>query len=132
MSTIAVEQCSKAARKARSVLAMVIRNYKRPDEQDSLLIYKSYKPGMEYCVKAWSPHLAKDIQTLEKVQRCATKLAPSIKMLSYEIRLKKLKGMENIDQKQFFEFSETGHNLSGYEASSQQKPAGHKKVFLQQ
>ena len=90
---------------------------------------------MEYCVQAWSPRLAKDIHTLERVQRCATKLVPSIKKLSYEIRLKKLdltslerrrtigdlietfkilKGMENIDKEQFFEISDTGHNLRGH------------------
>ena len=130
------EQCSKEARKAISVLPMVKRHVKRLDKQDFLLIYKTYiRPHMEYCVQAWSPHLAKDIQTLERVQRCATKLIPSIKKLSYEIRLKKLdltslerrrtigdlfetfkilKGMENIDKEQFFEISDTGHNLRGH------------------
>ena len=64
------EKCCKAARKARSVLAMVKRNFKRLDKQDFLLIYKIYiRPHMEYCVQAWSSHLVKDIQTLEKVRR---------------------------------------------------------------
>jgi len=57
-------QCSTAAGKARSILAMVKRNFKRLDKEDFLLIYKTYiRPDMEYCVQAWSPHLAKDIQT---------------------------------------------------------------------
>jgi len=44
-------QCSKAAGKARSILAMVKRNFKRLDEEDFLLIYKTYiRPHMEYCV----------------------------------------------------------------------------------
>jgi len=70
---------------------MVKRNFKRLDEEDFLLIYKTYiRPHMEYCVQAWSPHLAKDIQTLEKVQRSSTKIVSSLKKLSYETRLNKL------------------------------------------
>ena len=43
-------QCVKGARKARSVLAMVRRNFKRLDTDDFLLIYKTYvRPHMEYC-----------------------------------------------------------------------------------
>jgi len=84
-------QCSKAAGKARSILAMVKRNFKKLDEEDFLIIYKTYiRPHMEYCVQTWSPHLAKYIQTLEKVQRSATKLVSSLKKLSYEARLNKL------------------------------------------
>ena len=53
-------QCVKALRKARSILAMVRRNFKRLDADDFLLIYKT-RPHMEYCIQAWSPHLVKDI-----------------------------------------------------------------------
>jgi hypothetical protein len=36
---------------------MVKRNFKRLDKEDFPLIYKTYfRPHMEYCVKAWSPH----------------------------------------------------------------------------
>jgi len=35
-------QCVKALRKARSILAMVRRNFKRLDADDFLLIYKTY------------------------------------------------------------------------------------------
>jgi len=83
-------QYSKAAGKARSILAMVKRNFKRLDEEDFMLIYKTYiRPHMEYCFQAWSPHLAKYIQTLEKVQRSSTKIVSSLKKLSYEKRLEK-------------------------------------------
>jgi len=57
-------QCVRAARKARSVFAMVRRNFKRLDADDFLLIYKTYvSPQMEYCIQAWSPHLVKDINS---------------------------------------------------------------------
>ena len=55
------------------------------------LLYKTLvRPHLEYCAPIWSPHLAKDIDVLEKVQRRATKLIPSISTLSYEGRLQEL------------------------------------------
>ena len=68
-------QCLKSAAKARSVIGMVKRNFRRLDKEDFLLLYKTYiRPRMEYCVQAWSPYLKKDIETLERVQRAATKM----------------------------------------------------------
>ena len=41
----------------------------------------------EYCAPIWSPYLAKDIDALERVQHCATKLVKSLSTLRYEDRL---------------------------------------------
>jgi len=44
-------QCVRAEAKARSVMGMVRRNFRRLDKEDFLLIYKMYiRPHMEYCV----------------------------------------------------------------------------------
>jgi len=44
-------QCIKAAAKARAVLGMVKRNFRKLDESDFLILYKTYiRPHMEYCV----------------------------------------------------------------------------------
>jgi len=60
------EQCTQSARKVQAVLGMVKRHFK----ELTLSIYKSYIwPHLEYCVQAWSPHLFKDKDYLEQIQR---------------------------------------------------------------
>ena len=54
-------------------------------------LYKVFvRPHLEYCQQACSPHLIKDQNKLEQIQRRATKLVKSLKELSYEQRLKEL------------------------------------------
>ena len=45
------------------------------------------RPHLEYCIQAWRPHMRKDIDKLERVQRRATRLISEISQLSYEERL---------------------------------------------
>ena len=56
------------------------------------MLYKTYiLPQLEYCIQAWSPGLRKDIDMMEKVQRRATKLIPSLRSKPYHDRLEELK-----------------------------------------
>ena len=74
----------RAAGTARRVVGMVRRNFRRLDRKDFLLIYKAYiRPRLEYSVQAWSPHLVKDIETLERVQMAATNLVPELRKFDY-------------------------------------------------
>ena len=70
---------------------MVRRSFPRLDKDDFLLLYKTYiRPHIEYCLQAGSPHLAKDIDTLERVQKAATNLVSSLKKYNYQKKLKLL------------------------------------------
>ena len=46
------------------------------------------RPHLEYCIQAWNPHLRKDVDMLEQIQRRATKHIPELRDLTYEERLK--------------------------------------------
>ena len=51
-------------------------------------LYKSLvRSKLEYCVQAWRPHLKKDIEVLEKVQRRVTRMIAECKGLEYDRRL---------------------------------------------
>ena len=54
-------------------------------------LYRTFVcPHLKYCAPIWNPHYCKDIDTLEKVQRRATKLVLSVSTLTYESRLNQL------------------------------------------
>ena len=77
--------------KANQTLGMIRRSFVHLDKDIFLLTYKSLvRPIMEYCHTAWSPHLVRDINLLENVQRRATKMVIGMHSLPYEERLKKL------------------------------------------
>ena len=66
-------------------------NFKNRSPSTFTSLYKTLvRPHLEYCAPIWSPHLAKDIDALEKVQRRATTLITSISTLTYEARLEEL------------------------------------------
>ena len=118
------EQCRIAASKGNQVLGMIRRNITYKEKSLIIPLYKAIvRPHLEYCIQAWNPHLRKDVDMLEKIQRRATKLIPELRDLTYEERLKEcglttletrrlrgdqievfkiLNGYENIDSNIFF------------------------------
>ena len=84
-------QCAKAASKANQVLGQLLRGCTWRDPANLTSLYKVYvRPHLEYANQIWSPYKVKDIESIENVQRRATKLVPSLRDLPYEDRLRKL------------------------------------------
>ena len=49
---------------------MIKRGFKNKSRVIMLPLYKSMvRPHLDYCIQAWKPHLRKDVDKLEKVQR---------------------------------------------------------------
>ena len=118
------KQCAKSVGTANRILGMIKRTFCYLDKTVVLQLYKSLvRPHLEYGIQAWRPHLQKDIDLIERVQRRATKLIPTLKDKPYEMRLKLLslttletrrlrgdlievfkilKGFDDIDFRRFF------------------------------
>ena len=78
-----------AVKKANSMLGLIKRNFKYIDEDIFLKLYKALvRPHLEYGQTIWYPQLVRQSQSLEKVQRRATKLVPGLENKSYQDRLR--------------------------------------------
>src|SRR6266496_4784187 len=76
------------SKKANIVLAMIKRNIYFKSKDVIVRLYKALvRPRLEFCVQARCPHLRKDIDLIERVQRRATKLIEGLKDMSYPERL---------------------------------------------
>ena len=83
------EQCCIAASKGNQILGLIRRNITYKGKKLIIPLYKAIvRPHLEYCIQAWRPYHKKDIDTLERIQRRATKMIPELRDLSYEERLK--------------------------------------------
>ena len=83
------EQCGIAASKGNQIFGFIRRNITYKGKKLIIPLYKAIvRPHLEYCIQAWRPYRKKDIDTLERIQRRATKMIPELRDLSYEERLK--------------------------------------------
>ena len=82
------QQCAAAANKARRALFQLRAAITCKDPDIFVPLYCAFvRPHLEYCVQAWAPFLQKDIATLEKVQRLATRMVKGTKGMTYPQRL---------------------------------------------
>ena len=78
------EQCRIAASKGNQVLGIIRINITYKERSLIIPLYKAIvRPRLEYCIQAWNPHLRKDVDMLEKIQRRATKLIPELRDLTH-------------------------------------------------
>ena len=92
-------QVVKAASSANSMLGQIRKTFTCLNEKTLPPLFKALvRPRMEFAIQAWSPYLRKDVQKLEKIQRRATKLVPSLSNLPYEARLSAL-GLTTLEER---------------------------------
>ena len=78
-----------AAKKAHQILGLIRRSFIFLDISLVKQLYTvMVRPHLEYGNVVWHPQFKKDMELLEAVQRGATKMAPSLRILSYEERLR--------------------------------------------
>ena len=74
------EHCSEIVKTCNRILGMISRTFTSRSKVIILKLYKSLvRPHLDYCAQAWRPHLQKDINILEKVQRRATRMIEGFK-----------------------------------------------------
>ena len=86
------EHMNDKVQKANRLLGLIWRSFEYKDQKMMLLLYKSLiRPNLEYANQAWAPYKKKDIETLENIQRRATRMMPGLRGQTYEERLQHLK-----------------------------------------
>lgn len=85
--------------RASFILGRFKKTFISRDEKLWKKLYLTYvRPHLEFAVQAWNPYLKKDINSLERVQRKATKIPSSIRNLDYGTRLRKL-GLTSLEKR---------------------------------
>jgi ribonuclease P/MRP protein subunit RPP40 len=89
--------CQSKINTATKMLMYIKHTFKYIDEDIFQLLYRSLvRPHLEFCSTVWSPHLKYLKDAVERVQRRATKVVPTLTDLSYTQRLQKL-NLETLD-----------------------------------
>jgi hypothetical protein len=91
--------CSRISKRALRLSAHIFRVFKTRTTKFLLKMFQTYvRPIVESGPQVWSPHLLKDIDVIEKVQRSFTKRIPEVRHMSYPDRLKALK-LDSLEQR---------------------------------
>ena len=66
------------------MLGIIKRNFRHLTIATFVLLYKTMvRCHLDYCCSDWAPYKKSDIEALEKVQKKATKILPSLRHISY-------------------------------------------------
>ena len=85
------EEIASRTKKANAIVGIIRRTFKHLHIDTFVPLFKSLvRPHLEYGAAVWHPHLRRNIDELEKVQRRATKQVPEVRNLPYELRLERL------------------------------------------
>ena len=75
-----LEQCGIAALNGNKILVLIRRHIECKDKKQIIHLYEAiFVPHLEYCIQAWRPYRKKVLDTLERIQRRATKMIPELR-----------------------------------------------------
>ena len=84
-------QCGEAVRKASHTLSCIHRCISSRSKEVILPLYTAQvRLQLEYCVQLWAPHFKRDVDSMEMVQRRATRMIRGQQGRPYEERLRDL------------------------------------------
>ena len=82
------QHCKKVVNKCNQIIGQVWRSFENKEPGIMLDIYHTYiLPHIDYGISVWYPHLQRDIDMLESIQRRFTKMITGMNGLTYEERL---------------------------------------------
>ena len=85
-------QCNKVVKNCNRILGMINRTFSNKTEKIMLSLYKALvRSHTDYCAQVGRPYLVKDVTAIKKIQRRFTRTVASMRSLSYEDRLNRLK-----------------------------------------
>ena len=128
------KQVEELVHKANKVLSLLKRKVHRKNMKNFSILYKTLvRPILEYASPVWSPHLAKDIHEIEKLQRRASRIALGQRRqeMAYEDRCKILKWNSLERRREFLSLVECYKvvlNLNGLNFSEYFKTCGSTKT----
>lgn len=93
-------QCKSAAAMANWKFGLLKKVFISRDQRLWTTLWQSQiRPHIEHAIQVWSPYLAKDIKTLERVQRRVSKHMDGMKGKSYQERLEALGWTTLVDRR---------------------------------
>ncbi len=91
------KHCDSVASEGQKRTFLLLNSFRSSNLAVMTSLFKIYvRPLLEYCTPAWSPHLLKDIDQIESVQRFFTRSLPGMAQLPYHERLIKL-GLQSLE-----------------------------------
>lgn len=86
------EEVRSRIKKGNMIVGTIRRTFTSLNESTFTQLFKALvRPHLEYAAVVWFPHLRRDIDAIEAVQRRATKQVPGLSQLEYPERLERLK-----------------------------------------
>ena len=110
------EHCNYVVNRSNKLLGLIKRTFKALDKESFLILYKSLiRSILDYGGSVYYPSTKKNIQLIENIQRCATRILPELRGLTYCERLERLKLPTLLYRRKRYDLIQLCKIVHGYE-----------------